>query len=1245
METPIIPDDAPDSTPSQRTMPGRKTPRGERLRAGDVLQGRYTVLSELGEGGMGVVYKCLDSVGGIEVALKCLPPELSRNEAEMEGIRENYAIVAKLHHSAISGLRQLEKDPDFDEYYLVMDLAEGEDLSQVLRRRRGAPLPLAEALAILRPLASALDYAHGEKVLHRDVKPANVKVRPAAPGGAPRVQLLDFGLAAEVRSSLSRVSRKGYLGSSGTPSYMAPEQWEARPQGPATDQYALAVVAYQMLAGVRPFDADDPDVLRRAVLSRDPDPIPGLSRGMNAALRRALAKDPATRFPSCTAFVDALRTGRDSSKKRPHSLALIAAVLLAVAAGALWFARSRGGAELPGGPPSSAADVSHAESAVSAESSGGASSPSEPPSPLSPPSPPVPVLPPEGASLAELEDARAILEAKRDALAGDGYAATDPERTPVEEALATLESRIEAAVAERARQAREAELAGRRAAAQRAVDLQALQDLKRAVARRVEGLDATWNDGEFAKRCTAIADAQKRLEECTDAASLAKAKELRGDIYDAADWIERNTPARAGLEETAKAIDQLAKDCNAAGAGTFASASLRKAERARKEADAKRDAGRFEDAAAGLAEAKTFYEKALAEARAAQAAVEVESAKTYKDGKLWEQCLAAADKALEWDSGNADAKALKKTAEDELKKIDDAKAEVGRKAVAPSPGEVLPVTVAGVSFNLCWCPPGSFTMGSNASDCERPTIRVTIPTGFWMGETEVTQELWQKVMGHGIKPYNDKGGIYPMETISWNDCREFVEKLNESAEVKSQGLRFAIPTEAQWEYACRAGTTGDYGGTGRLDDMGWYWANSGNATHPVKGKKPNAWGLYDMHGNVWEWCANAWQGHSDGTLDNDAAVRAAGADRALRGGSLGDARSCRSAFKGGHRPGTRGGYFGLRLVAFQDGDCVEDVASFTGEVKSPLAANGSPGLLVSTETSVVDNVTLITTTINLTDGRAAAGGASSPSEPQGSASSTARSENAQSHAAGERFVVTVASVSVPLRWCPPGSFTMGSPSTEEGRYNDETQHRVTFMQGFWLGETEVTQGLWKKVMGDNPSYFKSGDDYPVENISWNDCQEFMTKLNAQAPVAGFKWALPTEAQWEYACRADTTTAYSWGNALNGDKANCNGNDPCGTTAKGLYKQNTTRVGSYSANPWGFFDMHGNVWEWCADWYGSYPTGSVTDPKGPSAGSIRVYRGGSWYRSARICRSASRVGLDPDFLFSDLGFRVALVPVQ
>ena len=237
-----------------------------------------------------------------------MPPELSRNESEMEGIRENYAIVARLHHSAISGLRQLEKDSEFGEYYLVMDIAKGEDLSTILRRRRGVPMPLDDALAILRPLASALDYAHGEHVLHRDVKPANVKV------DGSRVQLLDFGLAAEVRSSMSRVSLRGHAGSSGTPAYMAPEQWEARRQSAATDQYSLAVMAYEMLSGYRLFDTDNMELLKSAVLTRAPDKIEGLPSYVNAALQKALAKNPKERFASCAEFVDCLAHGFFNTK-------------------------------------------------------------------------------------------------------------------------------------------------------------------------------------------------------------------------------------------------------------------------------------------------------------------------------------------------------------------------------------------------------------------------------------------------------------------------------------------------------------------------------------------------------------------------------------------------------------------------------------------------------------------------------------------------------------------------------------------------------------------------------------------------------------------------------------------------------------------------------------------------------------------------------------------------------------------
>ena len=175
-------------------------------------------------------------------------------------------------------------------------------------------------------------------------------------------------------------------------------------------------------------------------------------------------------------------------------------------------------------------------------------------------------------------------------------------------------------------------------------------------------------------------------------------------------------------------------------------------------------------------------------------------------------------------------------------------------------------------------------------------------------------------------------------------------------------------------------------------------------------------------------------------------------------------------------------------------------------------------------------------------------------------------------------------------------------------------------------------------MGTNPSKFKSKGLRPVENVSWEDTQAFCRKLKdiTQAP-----FCIPTESQWEYACRAGTTTPFHFGSQLNGRQANCDGTLPYGTDTEGPHLKKTTPVGKYPANAWGLYDMHGNVWEWCADWYGDFPTGSVTDPIGPATGSIRVFRGGCWYTVALFCRSAYRFGLVPSDRDDFLGFRVAL----
>ena len=249
---------------------------------------------------------------------------------------------------------------------------------------------------------------------------------------------------------------------------------------------------------------------------------------------------------------------------------------------------------------------------------------------------------------------------------------------------------------------------------------------------------------------------------------------------------------------------------------------------------------------------------------------------------------------------------------------------------------------------------------------------------------------------------------------------------------------------------------------------------------------------------------------------------------------------------------------------------------------------------------------------------------------------------------GENFTTSLSdTVNLDMIWCPPGTFMMGSPTDELGRDGDETQHQVTLTKGYWIGKYEVTQGQYEAIMGKNPSTFQAAD-LPVEYVTWYDATNFCTKLTEIERAAGrlpegYEYTLPTEAQWEYACRAGTTMALNSGKNLS-SLAKCPEMDEVG-----WYYNNsddaTHSAGQKKPNAWGLYDMHGNVCEWCLDWYGSYPSSAVTDTKGVSAGSYRVGRGGSWSSYARYCRSAVRYYFDPGYRSNGFGFRVALVPIR
>jgi formylglycine-generating enzyme required for sulfatase activity len=249
------------------------------------------------------------------------------------------------------------------------------------------------------------------------------------------------------------------------------------------------------------------------------------------------------------------------------------------------------------------------------------------------------------------------------------------------------------------------------------------------------------------------------------------------------------------------------------------------------------------------------------------------------------------------------------------------------------------------------------------------------------------------------------------------------------------------------------------------------------------------------------------------------------------------------------------------------------------------------------------------------------------------------------------------SIGMKLVLIPAGKFVMGSPASEAERDVGEDQHEVAITRPYYLGVHTVTQGQFEKVMGKNPSFFHpkngGGPDHPAEQVRWGDAREFCTKLSAlpEEKKAGRTYRLPSEAEWEYACRAGTTTPFNVGDALSSKQANFNGNFPYGRAPKGPFLRRTAKVGSYPPNAWGLYDMHGNVLQWCNDWYDPdyYKKSPKENPKGPEMGVVAtgfrsdffvVVRGGCWLDEGRACRSGRRFRLQQSEPYRWTGFRVA-----
>jgi formylglycine-generating enzyme required for sulfatase activity len=497
----------------------------------------------------------------------------------------------------------------------------------------------------------------------------------------------------------------------------------------------------------------------------------------------------------------------------------------------------------------------------------------------------------------------------------------------------------------------------------------------------------------------------------------------------------------------------------------------------------------------------------------------------------------------------------------------------------------------------------------------------------------------------------------PVEKVSWNDVQVFLSRLNDMEETAGRlptGWKYVLPTEAQWEYACRAGTTTAYSWGNDINSSRANYNWDVVALQETILNKLGMWGSIRPTLGAFSTCmAMSGNGSATGRRTTREVLRLTrGSGIGLESGQTGwfldnGGTDLRSARRNNITPGNRNCNIGFRVgfQAVQPDTANPELELFGGAAITREAGQAwaEPGVEahdardgnITDQIVVTGSVDMNSTgtyllTYTVQDGA-------------GNTASTTRTVTV----VGNRSVDLNATVAMDMIWVPSGTFTMGSPTTEAGRQSDrEDEHNVSLTKGFYLGKYEVTQAQYMAVIGTNPSEFNAtgNGNRPVEKVNWTEAVAFCTQLTTQEQAAGrlpagWAYVLPTESQWEYACRAGTTTAYSWGATIISSNANYNW-DGGGTTGND-FKQ-TRDVGQYASNPWGFFDMHGNVWEWTADAYqATYPPGNpVVDPTNLGAsGSNRVLRGGSWSNGGTDLRSAKRDISTPGHRGSHIGFRV------
>ena len=524
-------------------------------------------------------------------------------------------------------------------------------------------------------------------------------------------------------------------------------------------------------------------------------------------------------------------------------------------------------------------------------------------------------------------------------------------------------------------------------------------------------------------------------------------------------------------------------------------------------------------------------------------------------------------------------------------------------------------TVGGVSFSMVEVEGGSFE--------SRHSPQVTL-SPFAIGQTEVTQALWLAMMGSNPSFFNGDdhpgGPDHPVEQVSWDDCQEFIAKLNEMT-----GRTFRLPSEAEWEFAARGGNYShgyNYAGSDNRDEVAWHRNNSGHKTHPVAELLPNELGLYDMSGNVEEYCLDGYTSDYfyNNPLTNPIMPATDGEHVACGGHYLNITSLIDPSSTGSTAAPTKG----LRLAMGEPNyDTPLSLSKYEVEINDGLfdevtIAGGSGLYQVDCDNNEALTITHQDNTVRL-DAIDVGPATITVSDLSTGEQATIAVTINPSEFVMEKF--TVGNERFVMSKVDGGTFMMGATPEQEDEATDDERpvHEVT-VSSFFIGQTEVTVGMWKAVLGYNPIPYFIPEYAPPANaaascISWDDCQNFITKLNE---MTGRTFRLPTEAEWEFAARGGNHShgyKYAGSDILDG-VALFNG-----------YRYPIVRT--KAPNELGLYNMSGNEFEWCQDWFGPYGSEPLVNPVGPESGTERVMRGGSYYSHPSYCRVSYRIGLDPE----------------